>query len=72
MLTKEKEAMVKAARNLHGSMLIEWVKGWKRGELDNAGLLIAAKTAVDSVEEVAKSLENKAPALNAKPQEPSK
>lgn len=60
MLTKEKEAMVRAARNLRGAMLIESVKCWRRGEIDDAGLEQAAKDAVKGVKDVAASLEPRA------------
>jgi hypothetical protein len=74
MLTKEKEAMVRAARNLHGSMLIDRIKAWKRGELKDDGVILATQLAVKNVADVAKSLEPvaQAPLELAKPQEKAK
>ena len=59
MLTKEKEAMVRAARNLQGSMLIEAVKEWKRGDLSDKDLLESAGMAVQGVIDIVKALEPK-------------
>lgn len=52
MQTKEKEVMMRAARSLHGTMLIEKVKCWRRGEIGDAEVALAAKNALQAVKDV--------------------
>lgn len=49
MLTKERERLARAARDLHGSALIEKIKAWKRGELDDSALARECDAAVGGV-----------------------
>lgn len=57
MQTKEKEIMMRAARNLHGTMLIEKVKCWRRGEIGDSEVEAASKNALQAVKDVERMLE---------------
>lgn len=58
MLTKERETLEKAARGLHGAVLIEVARRWRRGEADDAALLKGAQDALARVAELRKSIQD--------------
>lgn len=57
MLIKEYERLLRTARDLRGSMLLETVKAWRKGEVTDETLLEDARTTVEGVKAVRAQLD---------------